>query len=261
MSFWEMTRNQIQQFLTKRTANAESDNKVDDTITAVFDQRDMRDRPAIKWYDPKKITSKKIGICFHHTDVYKGFGVHKDTMALYMKAPMEYSNFIVKPPAMTHDEWARVQSIASRYRGGHSSKYGVPYHAVFGPNDVLYLNLPFEWITWHGNRSNHDYLGFAWDADSRKESVGPRKKNLMASIRLLIRRARLEGHDIQKLTVHSAWANKGGVDPGSEFIHEIMMPLAKEFSLTMDMSFKDNKRGAISMHDNLLRDGYDVEGT
>src|SRR5690606_23902544 len=100
------------------------------------------------------------------------------------------------------EEWARAVALAYRYRGEPSRKYndGVPYHAVSAQNSVLYLNLPFDLITWHGNGANNDYLGFAWDGNTLKEA--PNARDVATDLAYVVNLARSEEHPVEKLTCH-----------------------------------------------------------
>src|SRR5690606_3905433 len=124
----------------------------------------------------------------------------------------------VKPRGLyTLEDWAKAEALAHRFRGDppRQYNYGVPYHAISGSNSVLYLNLPFEWVTWHGNGANNDFLGYAWDASSLKQT--PRADDLIQDLRHLATLARREAHPIEELTAHCCWTNKPS-DPGRAFV-------------------------------------------
>lgn len=237
-----------------------------DFLFAVFDQRHMTSRPARKWYDPNTAVGDrdgrsrrtlKRGVCVHHTAVAGGFGADKSVMRSYKRVgepffdgtlwrvPPQSGDHgpIVKP---TLDEWARAMALAHRYRGDPPRKYnmGVPYHAISAANSVLYLNLPFEWVTWHGNGSNTDFLGFAWDASSTREK--PKPEDHQADLRYFIELAREEGHPIEELTVHAAYTRKPK-DPGKEYIEQVMVPVAEQTDCVIHWDFKVNKTGTRSM--------------
>lgn len=238
----------------------------DDFLFAVFDQRHMTARPAIKWYDPhtqlgdragrSKRTLKK-GVCVHHTAVAGGFGADKNLIRQYKRESEPFFDgtlWRVPPQSGEHgpiveptlDEWARAMALAHRYRGDPPRKYnyGVPYHAISAANSVLYLNLPFDWVTWHGNGSNIDFLGFAWDASSTREK--PKPEDHQADLRYFIELARDDGHPIEELTVHAAWTRKPK-DPGKDYIEQVMVPVADELGLVINWDFKANKKGTRSM--------------
>lgn len=220
----------------------------DDVWRAVYDLRHLMDRPKQKWY-PGRATKKK-GICVHHTAVSGGFGAHRSELRRYHAMTHEQlevqarsiKDFKGEPiHSSEFDDVGRALALASRYRGYPSGKYnsGLPYHAISGANSVLYLNLPFDLVTWHGNGANTEYLGYAWDANSNKDDLPA--EDLMADLHHLVTLARSEGHPIESLTGHCAWTNKPA-DPGKEFIECVMVPIAKELDLTIDWTFKSKPR-------------------
>ena len=222
-----------------------------DFLYAVFDQRDMLDRPNRKWYSPNTTLgdrsggsrrTRKRGLCFHHTAVNGGFGADAWLVKKYRQlgaSTMDVSRFAELSRELTVDEWSRAMALAHRYRGDPPRKFneGVPYHAIMGPNSVLYLNLPFEFVTWHGNGSNNDFIGVGWDALSTAES--PAAKDLLADAAYLVDLARDEGHDVVDVTCHCAWTNKPS-DPGAEFIESVIVPLSESRNLVIDWDFKTN---------------------
>jgi hypothetical protein len=222
----------------------------DDFLRLQFDQRDLVDRAKVKWYDPGKRTSKKKGVCVHHTAVSGGFGAHKSMVKRYSAmsdAGLEeykkrFQDFRgnASLDTLLRSEEVNAIALACRYRGYPSGKYntGVPYHAVTGPNSVLYLNLPFDWVTWHGNGANSEYLGYGWDGNSKTDEIDT--YDVMADLRQLVQLARDEGHPIESFTCHCAWTNKPS-DPGKEFIEQIIEPLSKELDMEIDWRFKDKK--------------------
>jgi len=237
-----------------------------DFLFAVFDQRHMTARPAVKWYDPNttvgdrkgrsKLTKKK-GVCVHHTGVPGGFGADKSIIRQYKRVgepffdgmlwripPQNGEHGLVVEPTL--EEWARAMALAHRYRGDPPRKFnmGVSYHGLSAANSVLYLNLPFDWVTWHGNGSNVDFLGFAWDASSTREK--PKPEDHQADLRYFIELAREEDHPIEELTIHAAWTNKKR-DPGKDYIEQVMVPVAEQTNCMINWDFKANKKGARSM--------------
>jgi hypothetical protein len=220
----------------------------DNVLRAVFDQRDRQDRPKRKWYHGR--ATKKKGICVHHTAVSGGFGAHRSEIRRFGKFSPEslareavkLKDFSGRPlDANEIDDVINALALASRYRGQPAGKYnsGVPYHAISGPNSVLYLNLPFDWVTWHGNGANAEFLGYAWDANSTKDALDA--EELVQDFRHLVAVARDEGHPIEWLTGHCAWANKPN-DPGRSFIERVMVPVAKELDLKIDWEFKSGSQ-------------------
>jgi len=251
--------------------NGESEDVSLDFLYAVYDQRNIDDRGPdnIKWYNPftdigdtsgSTRLTKKIGICFHHTAVAGGFGTHKSRRDAWTKNGLIWTPNVtmangevrqtiwpVQPQEEylgTGDEalerWARAMALADRYRGYKSSQYntGVPYHVVSGANSVLYLNLPFDWVTWHGNGSNNMYLGFGWDAKSSVDTFNP--DDMRKDVLYVIDDGRKNGHfaDGIEFTGHCAWTNKPS-DPGKEFI-ELLIELAKEVGAEIRMDFKSS---------------------
>lgn len=218
-----------------------------DDLVAVFDQRDIQKRSKVKWYSPNttlgdrdgptRLTKKK-GICFHHTAVQGGFGADKSLVRQYSKQTLDMKRFAQMSRSLTQEEWARAMALAHRYRGDppRAYNYGVPYHAIHGPNSVLYLNLPFDWATWHGNGSNNDFLGVAWDAKSTVEK--PKATDLIRDVKILVDLARAEGHPITEFTCHCAWTNKPD-DPGRDFIEQVMVPVAQDKAIRINWDFTD----------------------
>jgi hypothetical protein len=225
----------------------EADDVSSDFLYAVYDQRKKIQGRGRKWY-PNRRTMKE-GICFHHTAVKGGFGVHKKTKRKYLEMDRHWNDWLIQPSNdISHDEWARAMALGCRYRGWPAGQYnkGVPYHAIMGPNSVLYLNLPFDWVTWHGNGSNKRFLGVGWDANSTKEDF--RAEDLIRDAKEIIRIGREEGHPLDHFTAHCAWTNKR-YDPGKAFIEQVMVPVSEQMGVTMDWDHKVNKRGARSMRE------------
>lgn len=225
-----------------------------DFLYCIYDQRDLIDRPKRKWYVPSsKIgdtrggtrLTKKDGLCFHHTAVKGGFGPHRSVISRYMGEAQDMARFRTTNRELTKEEWARAIALAHRFRGDPPGKYnnGVPYHALMGANSVLYLNLPFDWVTWHGNGSNNRFLGVGWDANSTKDEV--HAEDLIADVRAIVELARQEGHPITEFTCHCAYTNKPR-DPGKAFIEQVMVPAAAELGCVIDYDFKV-KKGARSI--------------
>jgi hypothetical protein len=233
----------------------DADECANDFLYAVIDQRDDTKNRKRKWYWPSKAApdrtgysrlTKKTGLGFHHTAVFNGFGAWGSIVRAFKKRAeangwVETSTGLMLPNSdawdlwkvkpnnpITIEAWARALGLAKRYEGEPKAEYnyGVPYHAILGPNSVLYLNLPFDWVTWHGNSLNNDFLGVAWDANSIKQKISEGlAKDLIYDGERIIDFARSEGHDIQYMDCHSSRTRKPN-DPGAEFIREVMMPLA-----------------------------------
>ncbi len=241
----------------------------EDFLYAVYDQRDILSRYR-KWYVPsqtigdrtgKTRLTKKTGLGFHHTAVKDGFGAWKSQVQHHIDVALDndwcqggetglilpntdaFTKWLVKPnQELTLEQWARAQALGDRYRGFPQKEWnkGIPYHAIFGPNSVLYLNLPFDFVTWHGHSLNNDFLGVAWDANSTKQSIEHGlASDLIHDVEKIVDLARSEGHDIQFFDVHSSRTNKPR-DPDAEFIREVMMPAAEKTNCTLIM---DKARG------------------
>lgn len=215
----------------------------DDRVLALFDQRSVTRRVKRKWYLPETTVgdktgasrlTKKRGLCFHHTAVRGGFGPRHNDVRTLMAQALDRTVFTIQPPSLAHEQWARAVALAKRYRGSGASDTGVPYHVVFGPNDVTYLNLPFDWVTWHGSGSNNDFLGVAWDANSREQTPDPAV--LRPKVEQVVQIAREEGHEIVEFTCHSAWTRKPD-DPGKAFIEEVLVPCADDLGIAIRWDF------------------------
>lgn len=223
-----------------------------DFLHCVLDMRTQLKRPKQKWYTPSatlgdrsgstRLTLKR-GICFHHTAVRGGFGADKAIVQRYLdqaqRDGVRMELFSQYSRTLTPEEFARALALGHRFRGDPPRQYneGVPYHAIMAANSVLYLNLPFKWVTWHGNGSNNDFLGVAWDALSTKESCVAIADDLISDIEAIITLARAEGHPCNEFTIHAAWTRKPD-DPRHEFIAHVMEPAAREFGCVIDYDFK-----------------------
>lgn len=237
-----------------------------DFLHCVFDQRHITNRPKRKWYNPNtelgdrhgsSRRTLKRGLCFHHTAVTGGFGADRSMIKRYTEqlnangVDMD-ALFLKHNRTLTVEEAARALALAARYRGEPPRKYnmGVPYHAIMAANSVLYLNLPFEWVTWHGNGANTDFLGVGWDARSSVDKVKPIADDLIADAETIIKLARDAGHPIEEFTTHSVWTRKPS-DPDAEFIALVMEPAAKEYGCRIDYNFKADVKGARSIRETL----------
>lgn len=248
--------------------SGESIDVSDDHLFAVFDQRHIKKRDKRKWYHPaSKIgtsrgnwrLTKKRGICIHGTAVSGGFGIHKNRLNLYTGKEIDWEHWIQQPdhsaipPLELQMLWARAMALGHRYRGDLPSKNntGVSYHAISGGNSVLYLNLDFDWVTWHGDGSNNSFLGYALDFHSQKDSIIASNdskyhpEDLKKDLLFLIDKAREEDHEIAELTCHCAWTNKPN-DPGKEYIEMVMVPVAKQTGCFIDYDFKTGNGRSIA---------------
>lgn len=240
----------------------------DDHLFAVCNLRDIQDRAKRKWYLPTTglgdVTgstrlTKKRGLCVHGTAVAGGFGIHDAILKLYMGLEIDWGKWLQKPqpgliPAIElHMLWARAMALSHRYWGNPSGEYnsGVPYHAITGANSVLYLNLPFDWVTWHGDGSNNNYLGYAVDFHSLKDVIKAANgakyhpEDLQKDLKYVILKAREEGHDIEELTCHCAWTNKPN-DPGKAYIELVLIPVAAETGCYINYDFKVERGRSIA---------------
>lgn len=232
----------------------------DDVLRVTYDQRDVMERGSVKWYNPNtdvgdrrgssRRTLKK-GLCAHHTAVKGGFGAHKRIVRGYQDMTPEELRGKYGPRLkdfhgdddvtnLTHDQIARLLALADRFRGHPKGKYngGVPYQAITGANSVLYLNLPFDWVTWASNGANNDFLAYGWDAHSMHDLIDG--KDCSEDMIHVIELARAEGHPIEELTCHCAWTNKPR-DPGKDFIEQVMVPVAEATGCVINWDFKAKK--------------------
>lgn len=212
------------------------DDVAHDFLYAVHDQRtlELEERPR-KWKKWQKTT--KVGICFHHTAVFNGFGARKHDIQRYLKSVDEFgSDWLVKPQGDWDDyQIARHYAIAKRYRR-------LSYHAIMAPNSVLVLNLPFDFFSFHGNGANRNYLGVAWDALSSRQPIDDvLARDLQCDLEDLIDRMIADGHKVREFTCHCAWTNKP-TDPGRDFILKVMVPVAKRRGITIRWDFKSGSR-------------------
>jgi len=205
-----------------------------DFLYAVYDQRDQMAGRPIKWKRWQK--TKKIGICFHHTAVFNGFGARKGDIADFMKVVETFGpEWLVKPQGDWDDyQIARHLAVAKRYRR-------LSYHAIMAPNSVLVLNLPFDFFSFHGDGANRNYLGVAWDALSSRQPIDDTlARDLQRDLEDLIDRMIADGHECREFTCHCAWTNKPS-DPGRDFILKVMVPVAKRHGITIRWDFKATK--------------------
>jgi len=234
-------------------------------LVAVYDQTRVTERGAenIKWYNPnaplgtrtgRSRRTLKRGICFHHTAIRGGFGTRRARVDAWMKAGGDVSPRVPVPGGGSQPgEWltlpiqdvgvrARALAVADRYRGfvSDSGNRGVPYHAVYHPGlRLLVRNLPTDWVTWHGDGSNNDFAGWAWDAHSGSEEPPAELEDAIGNT---IEEDRRLGHYASgvEFTVHAAWTNKPR-DPGRAFVQRLI-ELAPMFGATIRMDFKATPR-------------------
>lgn len=250
--------------------SGESEDVSRDFLYAVYDQRAVTERGPdnIKWYNPftdlgdisgRSRRTKKRGICFHHTAVAGGFGVHQSRVRDWKESGIDWSPAVVQydgtavetkwlvepqPEFLGEgdealDRYARAMALADRYRGYVPQKYnnGVPYHVVVGSNSVLYYNLPWEWVTWHGDGANTWFLGMAWDAKSTADTFDP--DDVFTDIEKVVSDGIAEGHFAEgvEFTMHCAWTNKPH-DAGKTFAEFLVDHAAPKLDATIDLDFK-----------------------
>ena len=251
-----------------------------DFLYAVYDQRKVEDRGRdnIKWYNPfttvgdrtgSSRNTIKRGVCVHHTGVKGGFGVHSSRTKHWTAQGVDWNPVVDTPAGKATTTWpvpfeantpeellqqyARAMALADRYRGFPSQQgnNGVPYHAISGPNSVLYLNLPGNWVTWHGDGANNDFLGYAWDAHSDVDTFS--ESDILRDLRVMIEVNRDDGHmrDECEFTAHCAWTNKP-TDPGKRFLEFLVDKAAPDLGATIRLDFKA-MAGAKSIREVLAR--------
>lgn len=255
-------------------------------LPAILDIRALtaRGKENIKWYDPRtelgdiKGSSRrtlKRGIGFHHSAVDGGVGTHKSRRDFWRKHGVKFDGLTIKDvdgvarPAFWHnwqeivslkrlsDEellevWCRAMALADRFRGFPTSptNEGLPYHVIRAANSVLVLNLPFDWVTWHGDGMNTWFLGFAWDALSTQDELD--EDDMLRDVEATMRLGRDEGHfkDGCEWTMHCAWTNKPR-DAGKDFA-QMLVSNAKRLGATVNVDFKDSP-GCMSIREVLER--------
>jgi hypothetical protein len=65
--------------------------------------------------------------------------------------------------------------------------------------------------------------------------------DLAADLYQVVKIARAEGHPVESLTCHCAWANKPS-DPGKAFIEQVMVPVSEQLDLEIDWDFKSKPK-------------------
>jgi len=210
-------------------------------------------RPKRKWYHPDvpigtvqryKRRTLKRGVMVHNTGVAR-MGPWKSRVKLWR----EHLQKRLDCPGVTVRDFpedgdlAVALAVADRLRGFPSRKgnYGLPYHGVYSAK-TLFLNLPFDWVTWHGDGGNNEFLGYARDGlPSDTLDVEAER----AALEAFIEEAELrEGHIIEEFTCHGCWTRKPH-DPGRPYVETVLLPVAEEYGLEVDMDFKTD--GGISI--------------
>lgn len=213
-----------------------------DYLRAVYDQRlvGMSERKK-KWYNER--TWKK-GICFHHSGVHKGAAAKRKRIEYYEKGGQPPGEFFEQfdITKMGTKAVQKALALGDRYRGQGQGE-GWPYHAISAPNSVMYLNLPFDYWSWHGNQANREFLGFAWDGHSKKETWD--SKDLQFDISRLMDLMVFEGHSCIEFTMHSCHANKPN-DPGLDFLESVIMPVAQNRNVLIDLDRKSGHGHSIA---------------
>lgn len=217
-----------------------------------YDYRNVRGRNKRKWYHPNTPVgdrrgysrrTKKKGACFHVTQPggAGGFGIAGHRVRHYQKllASGKFDPGEILKDGIGWDP--RALALGDRYAGQYGNQSGVSYQGISSALSVLFYNLPFEWVTWHGNGSNTDFAGFAFDFDTRYDKIGegPYDGDIMIAHALnFIDDLRDEGHPAEELTIHGAWVAKA--DPGPVILNEILIPVAEERGMFIDWDFKTN---------------------
>lgn len=233
----------------------EPDDAIDTPTDVVFDRYDyrkVRGRNKRKWYLPNTTLgdrtsgsrrTKKKGVCFHVTQPGGpgGFGIAGFRVRHYEKL-LAAGDFDPGEILKDGSAWdPRALALGDRYAGQYGNQSGVAYHAVSSALGVLYYNLLSEWVTWHGDGSNTDFAGFAFDFDTRYDKIGEGPYDIdvmLAHAMSFIDDMRDDGHPAEELTIHGAWVAKA--DPGARIINRILIPLAEERGMTIDWDFKQN---------------------
>lgn len=263
-SIWE-TLERLVEFATHEQPDPSDVDPEDDVAEAsslmVIDQSHMMKRD-VKWYglssgDDDTVGStrstRKRGVCYHHTAVRRGFGVKEPVLKLLTPKVLngDYSG-IVMPGSLLHVSGPKaitpiVAAYCARFRGdmpaslrardpdtGLEIKYGESYHWVFSEKHKLLLhNLPDRLVSWHGNGANNWYLGFAWDGDSRYDIPNP--YDIMEALGVVYD----TDPEMDTITTHSQWTNKPH-DPDAWHIANVILPFARKRNLKVDLDFATN---------------------
>lgn len=220
-------------------------------LYAVLDYRAVGDRNKRKWYTPdtkigdrtgySRLTKKK-GVCAHVTQPGGpgGFGISKARMRYYGASVGVGGPSNLPPGLSAHGFTPEMLALGDRYAGQYGSQSGVSYHGIASLTPAaLFLNLPFDWVSWHGDGANTDFAGFAFDFDTRYDTLDKKARDLFIEMLCeFIQDLIGDDHDVGELTIHGAWANK--MDPGPVICREVLVPVAKETGMHIDYDFKQN---------------------
>ncbi len=230
-----------------------SEDASNDFLYAVYDQRHirLRDRGVRKWKLNR--TTVKQGLCWHHTGVHPGFAPRRRDINRFLAKSVAWDNWrTYDVDVIDHEAWARAEALGYRYRQQS-------YHCILAPNSVLYLNLPFDVWSYHGDGSNRHFIGCAWDGHSGRNLLKDATyvRDLRKDVKTIVDLARQEGHPIREFTCHSAYANKPR-DPDAFFINEVLVPVARDDGdIFFRWDFLDLSR-AKSLRETLLEKGIQV---
>jgi len=204
-----------------------------------IDLRVIRGRGKRKWrtprgsidQQPRRATlTKKKGICVHHSGIFTG-----------MRGPRRLDEDWSIIDMRGKEVSPELTSLAYRIAGQGPRYQGQSYHGWSSRLGALFFNLPFDWVTYHGDGSNEDYLGYCIDYHSGKEKLWDIEVE-RAKLEDFIRLATNEGHMTEGLmTIHGAWSRKE-IDPGREVIEEVMIPVAAKMGLGLNLDFKASPR-------------------
>lgn len=260
-----------------------------DFLRVAVDQRHLLKDRTPKWRRVAgsiPATHKKHQLLAHHTGNGRagGFGTRKDTVKAYaslwddgmvdtttgvftrehmrswhprVSALGSTDLALAVKDWLTRASWTRLMALAARYRGfpNASGNRGEPYHAISAANSALYLNLPFDIWSYHGDDANRHSVGWAWDGDSRYEPIARDSiltRDLIFDGQAIIDLARQEGHDIDEITCHCVYSNKPN-DPGADFILHVLVPLAELTGCQIRWDYAD--KGGHSLASVLKRHG------
>jgi hypothetical protein len=218
-------------------------------LFAVVDCRNVptTKRGKVKWYDPDTVfgdttgnsrRTYKRGICAHHGAVKGGFASHRSRRELYAGTPMEAGWLVAPNVEISRKEYQHFMALKHRWIGDPPVKYneGVSYQVISSLAGVLYLNLPFDWVTWASHGANNEFLSLCWDGHSRHDNFD--EATVFRHFEYTVDQGVKEGHFRQglELTVHEAWTNKPC--PGKALTEFIVDYVAPKLGADVRMDFK-----------------------
>lgn len=215
-------------------------------LYAVLDYRAVGNRNKRKWYTTNtkigdrtgysRLTKKK-GVCAHVVQGGGpgGFGISKARIRHWDKAEIK------GPPGLSAaGATSEMLALGDRYAAQYGNQSGVSYHGIASLTPAaLFLNLSFDWVSWHGDGANTDFAGFAFDFDTRYDTLDERTRAIYIGMMCeFIDHMRDEGHPAEVLTIHGAWANKA--DPGPVICRDVLVPVAAGMGMEIDYDFQTN---------------------